>query len=346
MSKRILIPVAILLGLGIGGGFYYWHHWRLAEARSGLLTLYGNIDVRLVNLAFNAEGRIAAMNVDEGAQVKAGDVLATLDTRPLKLAHDAAVANAAAQRERVQELEAGTRPEEIRKLEAQVKAARTRSANLERSYRRIHDLEQKDLASPQQSEDARTAAGAADEDARALEAALALALAGARKEEIAAAKATRAALEADAALAEHNLREGVLHAPSEGIVQSRIMEPGDMASPQRPVYTLARTQPLWARVYLAETELGQVRPGMPARVLSDSFPDKTYAGWVGYISPSAEFTPKSVQTEQTRTGLVYQARVFVCNSGGELRLGMPVTVRLDLDAKLLAQPGCTGDSGP
>jgi HlyD family secretion protein len=129
-------------------------------------------------------------------------------------------------------------------------------------------------------------------------------------------------------------------------VQSRILEPGDMASPQCPVYTLARTKPLWARVYLAETELGRVRPGMPARVLSDSFPDKTYAGWVGYISPSAEFTPKSVQTEQTRTGLVYQARVFVCNSGGELRLGMPVTVRLDLDAKLLAQPGCTGDPGP
>ncbi len=345
MRKRILIPVTILLAAGIGGG-YWWHHWRVAETPSDVLTLYGNIDVRLVNLAFNAEGRIAAMNVDEGAQVKAGDALATLDTRPLKLAHAAAVANAAAQRERVQELEAGTRPEEIRKLEAQVKAARTRSANLERSYRRIHDLEQKDLASPQQSEDARTAADAAAEDAQALEAALDLALAGARKEEIAAAKATRAALEADAALAEHNLREGVLRASSEGIVQSRILEPGDMASPQRPVYTLARNQPLWARVYLAETELGRVRPGMPARVLSDSFPDKTYAGWVGYISPSAEFTPKSVQTEQTRTGLVYQARVFVCNSGGELRLGMPVTVRLDLDAKLLAQPGCTGDPGP
>ena len=237
-------------------------------------------------------------------------------------------------------LEAGTRPEEIRKLEAQLAAARTQSANLQRAYRRVDDLEKKDLASPQQSEDARTAAEAAAEDAQAIEAALALARAGTREEEIAAAKATRAALEAEAALAQRNLDEAVLRAPADGIVQSRILEPGDMASPERPVYTLALTEPLWARVYLSETELGRVRPGMPARVFSDSFPGKSYTGWVGDISPSAAFTPKSVQTEETRTDLVYQARVFVCNPDDELRLGMPVTVRLDLKAQPLEPPGC------
>jgi HlyD family secretion protein len=84
---------------------------------------------------------------------------------------------------------------------------------------------------------------------------------------------------------------------------------------------------------------------MPAQVFSDSFPGKAYAGWVGYISPSAEFTPKSVQTEETRSDLVYQARVFVCNPEGELRLGMPVTVRLGLGQEALAEPGC-GPSSP
>lgn len=194
-------------------------------------------------------------------------------------------------------------------------------------------------------EDARTAAEAAAEDARATEAALALGQAGARDEEIAAAKATKVALEAEAALAQRNLDEATLRAPADGIVQSRILEPGDMASSQRPVYTLALTEPLWARVYLSETELGRVRPGMPAQVLSDSFPGKIYESWVGYISPSAEFTPKSVQTEETRTDLVYQARVFVCNPNGELRLGMPVTVQLDLEARPAAHPGCKGDAG-
>jgi HlyD family secretion protein len=161
-------------------------------------------------------------------------------------------------------------------------------------------------------------------------------------EEISAARATLASLKAELALAERNLQDSVLHAPADGIIQSRILEPGDMASPQQPVYTLAKHQPLWARVYVGETELGRVKPGMPAEVASDSFPGKVYAGWIGYISPSAEFTPKSVQTTEVRTDLVYQARVFVCNPHNELRLGMPVTVSLDLKAAPLTNPSCTG----
>ncbi len=100
------------------------------------------------------------------------------------------------------------------------------------------------------------------------------------------------------------------------------------------------TEPLWARVYLAETDLGRVQPGRRAKVFSDSFPGKAYAAWVGYIAPSAEFTPKTVQTAELRADLVYQARVFVCNSEGELRQGMPVTVSIALDADSVAAPGC------
>jgi HlyD family secretion protein len=104
-----------------------------------------------------------------------------------------------------------------------------------------------------------------------------------------------------------------------------------MAAPQRPVYTLAITDPLWVRAYVPETVLGRIRPGMAATVETDSFPGKHYRGWVGYISPTAEFTPQSVQTEQMRTQLVYQARVFVCSGQGQLRLGMPATVTIGLD---------------
>lgn len=204
----------------------------------------------------------------------------------------------------------------------------------------MHSLQR---GAPQQLDDARTAAEAAEAAARAVAAALALARAGPRQEDIAAAKATLVALQAKLGLAERNLEEASLHAPSDGIIQSRILEPGDMASPQRPVYTLALTEPLWARVYVSEPALGKVRPGMPAAITSDSFPGKDYAGWVGYISPTAEFTPKSVQTEETRVDLVYQVRVFVCNPQGELRLGMPITVRLDVDAKPQTQPACGED---
>lgn len=345
MDKRKFIPVIVLLGAFLAAGLY-WQQTRQEVSNDTTIKVYGNIDVRLVNLAFEASARIETMIVNEGAEVKAGDLLARLDTRRLELARDAALAKVATQREVVREMEAGTRPEEIRKLESELAAARTQAANLDRSYRRIRDLEKRDLASSQQSEDARTAAEAAKDNVHAVEASLALAQAGPRREQIAAAKATLAAMEAEAALADRNRQDAELRAPAAGTIQSRILEPGDMASPQRPVYTLAITEPLWARVYLSETVLGKVRPGMPARLQSDSFPGKSYSGWVGYISPSAEFTPKAVQTEDTRTDLVYQARVFTCNPQGELRLGMPVTVRLDLKAEVLARPGCPGADQP
>jgi HlyD family secretion protein len=344
MIKRVIVPIVILLTAS--AAIWYLLYERTEQTPENELTVYGSIDVRLVNLGFDASGRIAEMTATEGAVVEAGDVLARLDTRRLELARDAAVAKATTQRERVRELEAGARPEELRKLEAELAVAKTNAANLERSYHRIRDLEKKALASSQQLEDTRTAAMAAADNVRAVEATLALARAGARKEEIAAAKAMQTAFDAEAGLAERNLEEAVLYAPADGIVQTRIMEPGDLVSPERPVYTLALPDPLWARVYLSETSLGKVRPGTPARVFNDSFPGKAYTGWVGYISPSAEFTPKSVQTEETRTDLVYQARVFVCNPQEELRLGMPVTVRLDLAAKLMAKPGCDRGSAP
>ena len=104
-----------------------------------------------------------------------------------------------------------------------------------------------------------------------------------------------------------------------------------MASPERPVYTLALTNPIWIRAYIDEPDLGKIFPGMIAMVTTDSYPDKAYQGWIGYISPAAEFTPKSVQTQEIRTSLVYQVRVFVCNPANQLRLGMPVTVAIDLD---------------
>jgi HlyD family secretion protein len=338
MRKRLLIPVLLLVVLG-GGAIWYWSNQE-AETPQDQLLLYGNIDLRLINLAFEASGRIAAMELSEGARVRSGNALARLDDRRLVLARDAAAAQVEAQHARLAQLEAGSRPEEIHKLQAELDAARIEAKNAARSAERVQDLKRSKLASPQQSDDSRTQADAARAKVRALEAGLALAEAGARKEEISAARATLAALNAELALAERNLQDAVLYAPADGVIQSRILEPGDMASPQQPVYTLALQQPLWARVYVGETELGRVKPGMPARVQSDSFPGKQYAGWVGYISPSAEFTPKAVQTSELRADLVYQVRIFVCNPNNELRLGMPVTVSLDLTAAPQTEPAC------
>ena len=166
---------------------------------------------------------------------------------------------------------------------------------------------------------------------KAVEATLALLKAGARKEDIAAARAQLKAREAALAQARQRLADASLHAPADGIVRNRVLEPGDMAFPQAPVLTLAFLDPVWVRAYLPEPMLGRVRPGATAWITTDSYPDKRYEGWVGYISPTAEFTPKTVQTPELRTRLVYSVRVFACNPEGELRLGMPVSVEIELD---------------
>ena len=118
-----------------------------------------------------------------------------------------------------------------------------------------------------------------------------------------------------------------------------------MASPVLPVFTLALDDPVWVRAYVDEPDLGKIQPGMKADVSTDSFPGKRYAGWIGFISPTAEFTPKPVETQDVRTKLVYEVRVFVHNPQGELRLGMPAVVTIPLPQPAPAAAGGAPKTG-
>jgi HlyD family secretion protein len=160
--------------------------------------------------------------------------------------------------------------------------------------------------------------------------ALDLVLIGPRKEDIAQAEAQLSANQAQLAFLRRQLADADLLAPTVAVVRTRLMEPGEMASPQKPVFSLAITDPKWVRAYVSEPDLGKVQPGMTASVMVDSFPDERFDGWVGFISPVAEFTPKPVQTSELRTSLVYEVRVFVKDPSDVLRLGMPATVYLPL----------------
>ena len=111
-----------------------------------------------------------------------------------------------------------------------------------------------------------------------------------------------------------------------------------MATPQKAVFALAIIDPKWVRAYVSEPDLGKVREGMKASIVVDSFPGRRFEGWIGFISPMAEFTPKAVQTEELRTSLVYEGRVFVKDPDNGLRLGMPATVRLDINQQVTAPP--------
>ncbi|WJW75337.1 efflux RND transporter periplasmic adaptor subunit [Thiohalobacter sp. IOR34] len=328
MKKPLLVlPLLALLG----GGYLWWQQQDSSADASRRLELYGNVDIREAQLAFNASEHIAEILVQEGDRVEQGQLLARLHSELLEAQLAEAWAALEAQRQALAKLEAGSRPEEIRKLRAELQAAEAEAKAARDSYRRMAQLLQKKLASPQDEEQARSEADAAAARVKAVQASLALLEAGARKEDIAAARAQLAARQAAVQQARQRLADASLHAPADGIVRNRILEPGDMAFPQSPVLTLAFLDPVWVRAYLPEPMLGRVRLGASAWITTDSYPDKRYPGWVGYISPTAEFTPKTVQTPELRTRLVYSVRIFACNPEGELRLGMPVSVEIELD---------------
>lgn len=285
-KATVIILVILLIAIAL---IFFLFSFISNQNSTQYLTIYGNIDIRQIQLAFYNEGRIGKMLAQEGDFVHAGQPLAELD--PVRITTDVVKARAA-----------------IFAQEATV-------ANAKRTLERQQLLVTTQAASKQNVDDA--------------EANLNVAL------------QTLAADQASLLLAEQVYKDSTLLAPQNGVIQDRILEVGDMVNPQTPVYTVALTNPVWARAYLDEKDLGRVRLGMRAYIETDSFPGKEFKGWIGFISPTSEFTPKNVETPELRTDLVYQIRVFACNQREKLRLGMPVTVKIPLNQPLYAARGST-----
>ena len=338
-KKKRVRPLVITLLLAVaGGGWWYFHHQDAGDTTR--LVLYGNVDIREVDLAFNDSEHIDKILVQEGDRIHKGQLLATLHKERMQAEYAAAEAKVASQRAVVARLETGSRPEEIRQARAEVAAAKARLRDAEITHERNRNLYQEQAASRQAVDDAKANMDTARADLRVALEALALAIEGPRIEDIEEARAMLRVDKAQLALAAEVLKDTELYAPTDGIIRNRILEPGDMATPQTPVFTLALANPVWVRTYAPETVLGKLAPGMRAGVSTDSYPGKSYPGWVGFISPTAEFTPKNVETPELRTRLVYQVRIYVCNPEDELRLGMPATVTIPLDQPRPA-PGYT-----
>jgi len=325
---RRIVPLAVIALLALAA-LGYWLLGR--DHGDSRIVLQGNVDLRQIELPFNDSERIAEVLVDEGATVKAGDVLARLDTGRLLPRVAQAEARAAAQREVLRRLRNGARPEEVAQARAALAAAQAEAVNAKSQLQRLRSIsdESKGRAiSPQDLEAATAAARMSEAQAESSRKALELTLAGPRQEEIDQAKAQLDAAEAELALLKRQLTDAELIAPTDGVIRNRLMEPGELATPQRPVFAIAITTPKWVRAYLSEVELSRVALGAPARVTMDSAPNDPLEGKVGFISSTSEFTPKTVQTEELRTSLVYEVRVFVDDPDNRLRLGMPATVTI------------------
>ena len=326
MNKVKLLRVLVLLGvLGVAVTLGY-RYLQKREAPGKALHLFGNVDIRQIQLAFHDSGRIERLLVEEGQRVQRGELLAELDPTRYEAAVAQAEAQVASQREVLARLLAGNRPEEIAAAKARVKATEAVLKEAEVTHRRAKILAGPQYVSQQQLDSAEAKLNTARANLDREQQALTLAVKGPRQEDIEAARAQLKMYEAALQRAREELADTRLYAPEEAVVQDRILEPGDMASPQTAVFTLALDNPVWVRAYVAEPDLGKIALGMRAEVRTDSYPNKTYRAWIGFVSPTAEFTPKQVETTELRSKLVYRLRVLVCNPENELRLGMPADV--------------------
>jgi HlyD family secretion protein len=338
---KIFIIVGLLILAAIAAGFGLGRLGRHSDKDENRLVLYGNVDLRQVDLAFNDSERIAEVLVQEGTKVTRGQVVARLDTSRLKPEAATAEALVQAQRAVVEKLHRGSRPQEIAQAQANVASAKADQVNAQQQWRRLTALTTLTTGraiSEQDLEGAKAALDSAQARLEVAEKSLDLSRIGPRKEDIAQGEAQLRANESQLELLRRQLADSELAAPCDAVVRSRLLEPGEMASPQRPVLNLAILDPKWVRAYVSEPDLGKIHAGMRASISTDSFPDRALSGWVGFISSVAEFTPKSVQTQELRSSLVYELRVFVQDPQNEMRLGMPATVLLELDPATQSKP--------
>nr|WP_319495096.1 efflux RND transporter periplasmic adaptor subunit [uncultured Desulfobacter sp.] len=327
MKKVFLV---IILIVAAAGGYMYWQQQNKdQDENAGAFKIYGTIDIRDAALAFTEQEQIETVLVEEGMRVKKGQVLAKLRTTKLDAAITELKARIAAQKETVAKLEAGSRSQEIDQARAEVQAAMARVENVSLTVKRLKATSSSGATSIQNYDDAKAQLKVETAQLSASRQALDLLIEGPRKEDIAVARHQLDALVADLDQLQVRLSDMTLTAPADGTIQSRILEQGELAGPSKPAFVLALTDPKWVRAYVPEPMLGKIKLGMTAQIYTDSLPGTSLDGWVGFISPVAEFTPRAVATEDLRTQLVYETRVFVKDPEDILHLGTPVTVSVN-----------------
>ena len=279
MKKKSIIIIVLIILILLTAVFLFFKNRKNPD----ILTLYGNIEIRQVDLSFQVSGRIEKMLKEEGDGVKKGELIALLDNRDYK--------------------------SNLEKAEAEVLRAQALSADASSIYERQKPLCLDNTVSQQECETLLNTKNKTEAD-------------------------YKAAL-AQRDFAKNQFDYTKIYAPDEGVVMVRVQEPGANVSKGQIVYTISKTKPVWIRAYVNETDLGNIKYGMGVKVYTDTVDPKTgkkreYDGYVGYISPVAEFTPKTVESTDLRTSLVYRIRVYIDNIDEYLRQGMPTTIKINL----------------
>jgi membrane fusion protein YbhG len=312
-----------------------------AQAPADRVRVSGQVEATDVQVAARVSGRILEMDVEEGERVAAGAIVARVDTADSELA----LARVRAERDQAEAqlrlLRAGARAEDVRQAEAQVAAAQAEAAAAdadlaaaETDVARFEMLLASNSGSRKQRDDAvarrdvaRARAEAARERVRAARESLLRLKAGARQEDIEAARARVAAVAAQIAVWEKAIADATVTAPVAGVVTVKIAERGELVQPRSPIVVITDLDHAWANVYVDEPAVPRLRVGQSATLFTDAG-GEGITGTVSYISDKAEFTPRNVQTAEDRSKLVYRVKVSVDNTSGVLKAGMPVEAEI------------------
>lgn len=335
MKKKIIIVGFAVLFVTAGLFVYFGQ-----QKRNGNDLFYsGTIETTQAKLSFQIPGRVAAVHVQEGQAVEKNQVVAALDGAEF----DARLAQARANLERARKVklqaEAAyavmqkTLPAEVARAEAGLKSARDVLADAQRNYRRFEDLFGQDVVTEKERDTLRLQYEVAQSRLAENESLLNLAKGNlsrleAARQDIAAAQAQIDVAKASVQQSEIQLAYSELTSPIDGVVTSRNIEPGETVNAGREVLTISNLSRVDLKIYVEQTQIGRIRPGQPARVSVDSFPDRIFEGTISFISPEGEFTPKIIQTQKERVKLVYLVKVSIPNPAYELKAGMPADARL------------------
>ena len=324
-------PTRLLLVLLLGVGIILLY--RLIPTggeQPGRLRLSGNIEVTDAEISFRIAGHVRERLVGEGARVARGAVVARLESGDLE--HEVAMrqAEAANIRALLAEMTAGYRPEEVAQARAAHAQASAELSRAESDWHRQQALFEQGLVTARDAETARTSWEVAQGRTREAKERLDMLGKGFRAEQVDQARARLQEAEEALALARTRLGYATLLAPMDGVVLDENVEPGEFVAAGTPVVTIGALDPVWLRAYIGETDLGRVKLGQSAQVVTDTYPGKVYRGTVTFIAQDAEFTPKNVQTEKERVKLVYRIKITLPNPDQELKPGMPADAELDV----------------
>jgi HlyD family secretion protein len=327
-----IIPIVILLAAAVAAGVYYYPRLTQKAAPVNQLTLSGNIEAHESLVGFKVPGRIVELPVEEGQQVTQGALLARLDDADLKQRMRIDEATVGVRESDLALTLAGTRQQEVKAAQQTMIDAEADLAQKKLDNERAQQLFAKDEVSAQERDLAATALQARRGDLQGR----AAALQRGRRRQPQGRHQLRAPISIEAGaslgLSQVNLSYTILRAPSAGVVTVRQAELGEVVSPGSPVVTIADLDHIWLRAYIAETDLGRIHWGQDAVITTDTYPGKQYHGRISFISSTAEFTPKSVQTYKERVTLVYRIKIDIDNPNHELKPGMPADARIDLAA--------------